>query len=254
MLFWGRNMLLGLVPIRTWLIDKWFYRSSFVLAHTNSRVAGRDGCLALDLGILVGDWFHSPALGSLAPSLGTTGLASPFSPVACQLCILLHLIAKAKGFGVESPARNDYVYFMLSEQFSMELAIPTAVRSPVETMGIWGQVLVSVRESESCGALAQCRNGLPRMTFNVMTLAWDMKCKPVRTWTAWAVNCHLWTLSIILFKFLCNDPSEKFLLNVNAWKKVSLWVAELAVIAFLLMGFFATTVWKLRAKIIAWLQ
>lgn len=37
--------------------------------------------------------------------------------------------------------------------------------------------------------------------------------------------------------FLSNDPSEKFLLNAGAGKKVSVWVTELAVIAFVLFSY-----------------
>lgn len=65
-----------------------------------------------------------PALGSLAlfPWEYWSGLS--LFTAAWQLCILPHLTAKAKGFGVGSSARNDYLYFMLSEHLSLELAAP----------------------------------------------------------------------------------------------------------------------------------
>lgn len=129
------------------------------------------------------DCSDHPTSGSLAPSLMNTGLESLF--MACQLCFLPHLVSKAEGHRVGSPGRNKHLWFRLSEQFSMQLPAPTAVSSPAETVHIWGHILVSVRESESCGALAHCRNGLLRIIFNVMTLAWDMKCL-VRKQAAWA--------------------------------------------------------------------
>lgn len=90
----------------------------------------------LDLGIIVGDWFYLPCIGFLGSISWEYWPGFSLFTGAYQLCILPHLISKAKGFWVESPARNDYLYFLLSEQLSMELAAPTAVRSPVKTMGI----------------------------------------------------------------------------------------------------------------------
>lgn len=72
---------------------------------------------------------HHPRLGSLAPALGNTGLASPFSGRHVSFASS-RLLSKAKGFQMGSPAKNKLkkLSSRLSQQFSMEPAAPTAVK------------------------------------------------------------------------------------------------------------------------------
>lgn len=173
----GKKYAAGLPPHSgTWLMNRYFSGSSFVLAHTNCRNnrEGRFPCSGLEdscwrlvlLALCWVPWLH--LLGILAWLLPFHRSVSTLHPTPSYI--------QSKRFGVGSPARNDYLYFLFSEQLSMEPAAPTAVRSPVKTMGIWGQVLVSVRDSKLWRLSPHCRSGLPGIAFNAMTLAWDMKC------------------------------------------------------------------------------
>lgn len=69
-------------------------------------VAGREGCRAQ--GLLEIDLFITLDWGSLPPFPQGCWPGPFLSRAAGQFCILSHLISKAKGFQVESPARNKY--------------------------------------------------------------------------------------------------------------------------------------------------
>lgn len=133
---WGKEYA-GPCPLLDMTINnKQVFLWVLVCPCTHNSPSSRKG--RLPCSGLVEDWLvHHPRLGFLA-SIPQGCWPGRFLSRAGQLCILSHLISTAKGFQVESPTRNKYFSSRLSGQFGMELAVPTAVRSPVETMDIWG--------------------------------------------------------------------------------------------------------------------
>lgn len=179
-------MLLGFVPIKTWLIAG-IYIGTGLSHHTQVVIVGRDTCHALALESWRLVWPPYIGLLGIIPCEYWTGL-SLFR--ACQF-----FASYNTSFDIQSKRTCGGI---TSKKLVSLLQVFRAVQHgtgcpyccPVVTMTIWGHILVSVRDSESCGTFAHCTNGLLTVTFNVMTLAWDMKSL-VRKLAAWAINWQL---------------------------------------------------------------
>lgn len=92
-------------------------------------VAVRDGSLSLGF-LLLGDWFRHPTLGSLAPSLGSTGLAPPFSWQYIRFASYSIWYPKQKDFWWDHQQEINLLYARLSEQFSTETRCPHCCQKP----------------------------------------------------------------------------------------------------------------------------